>query len=553
MRVRTLLTVTIVATVLIAAVVATVGVITYSANRTGTVVLLALLLALALLLIADILIISHLVLRHLAALRIGMERVGAGDIDVHLDDDGKGEIAELVRAFNEMAEKLGTTHRRLEMESAERERAEKRILRQSILLKGINQVLSEALTSETDGDLARICLTAAQELTDSKFGFIGEVDEKGLFDTIALTSPGWEARGIPETEAKRMIKGMEIKGIWGKPIKDGVPFLTNDPSSRSESVDAPAGYPPITSFLGIPLKRRDKTVGLLAVANKPERYEITDQEDLQSLSIAFMEALNRKRAELELGRYRRNLEGLVEERTAELRRTLAELERSNAELEQFAYVASHDLQEPLRMVASYVQLLDRRYRSMLDEDAREFISYAVEGATRMQQLINDLLTFSRVGTRGKPFEPTDCEEVLEEVTLNLKLSLEENDAALSHDPLPVVMADASQLLQLLQNLISNAIKFQSGRRSEIHIAAERQGGEWTFSVRDNGIGIDPAFHDRVFQFFQRLHSREDYPGTGIGLAICKKIVERHGGRIWVESEPDAGSTFFFTVPAERGS
>jgi PAS domain S-box-containing protein len=434
----------------------------------------------------------------------------------------------------------------------ERKRTEKRILRQSILLEGINQVLREALTSETDGDLARICLVAAQDLTDSKFGFIGEVNEAGLYDTIALTNPGWEACGIPESEAEKLITGMEIRGIWGKPIRDGASFLTNSPGSHPVSVGTPEGHPPITSFLGIPLKWEERTVGLLAVANKEAGYDTADQEYLENLTVAFMEALNRKRVELELERHRRNLEGLVEERTGELRQTLAELERSNAELEQFAYVASHDLQEPLRMVTSYMQLLDKRYRSLLDEDAGEFISYAVDGATRMQQLINDLLAFSRVGTRGKPFEPTGCEQVLEEAVLNLKLSLEENDADLSHDPLPVVMADASQLVQLFQNLISNAVKFRSERRPEIHIAAEREGGEWVFSVRDNGIGIDPDFRERIFQVFQRLHSRGDYPGTGIGLAICRKITDRHDGRIWVESEPGAGTTFYFTIPAENG-
>jgi PAS domain S-box-containing protein len=228
-----------------------------------------------------------------------------------------------------------------------------------------------------------------------------------------------------------------------------------------------------------------------------------------------------------------------------------ELARSNADLQQFAYVASHDLQEPLRMVASYLQLLERRYKDKLDTDANEFINYAVDGASRMQNLINDLLAYSRVGTQGKPFKSTNYEQVFRRVMLHLKIAIEESGAVITHDhPFPIVHADESQLVQVLQNLISNAIKFRGDQAPHIHIGAQHVNEEWVFSVKDQGIGIDPQYKERIFMIFQRLHNRTEYVGTGIGLAICKRIVERHGGRIWVESELVKGSTFYFTIPDE---
>lgn len=229
--------------------------------------------------------------------------------------------------------------------------------------------------------------------------------------------------------------------------------------------------------------------------------------------------------------------------------TQAELARSNAELEQFAYVASHDLQEPLRMVASYVGLLERRYRGRLDADADDFIEFAVDGARRMQALLNGLLDLSRVGTRGREPEPTESDAALRDALINLEQAIGEARAQVSHEPLPPVLGDRVQLTQLFQNLVSNAVKFNTSDRPQVAVTANRTGTLWEFAVADNGIGIDPAHFDRIFQVFQRLHTRDTFEGTGIGLSVCRKIVERHGGTIWPESVKGQGTTFRFTLKA----
>ncbi len=237
----------------------------------------------------------------------------------------------------------------------------------------------------------------------------------------------------------------------------------------------------------------------------------------------------------------------------DLEQSVAELGRSNADLQQFAYVASHDLQEPLRMVSSYTQLLARRYKGKLDTDADEFIAFAVDGATRMQRLIQDLLAYSRVRTGGHQFKPTSVDAALGYALDNLRHAMKESGAVVTHDSLPTVIGDEKQLAQLFQNLLSNAVKFRGEDQPRIHVSAKRTDVEWLFSVRDNGIGLDAQYADRIFVIFQRLHNRQEYPGTGIGLAICKKIVERHGGRIWVESEPGKGATFYFTIRGNEQS
>ena len=322
----------------------------------------------------------------------------------------------------------------------------------------------------------------------------------------------------------------------------------------------------------IPIRYRERVLGAIHIADeRPDILAAGQVQFIESFAPLIGEAIHRFNAEAELGRYREHLEDLVRQRTNELRQAADELARSNRDLEQFAYVASHDLQEPLRAVAGFVGLLRHKYGDRLGGDALEYINEASEGAKRMQTLIEDLLTYSRVGTRGRAFEAVDANAALSKAAANLQIAIHESGAVLTSDSLPVVRADATQLTQLLQNLISNAIKFHGPQRPEIHVSARKLVDQstavdhetssdnlrptpeiWLFTVKDNGIGIDPQFHERIFLIFQRLHSRIQYPGTGIGLAVCKRIAERHGGRIWVESQSGQGSTFCFTISDEGG-
>jgi len=284
--------------------------------------------------------------------------------------------------------------------------------------------------------------------------------------------------------------------------------------------------------------------GRVALTGVPEKFEI----DFKPLEAWFSISVYSTEREY----FAAVFDNITERKRAEdaLKKRTEELARSNAELEQFIYIASHYLQEPLRTVSNFSQLLAKRYKGELDAKADPFIGFIVDGTTRMQQMIDDLLEYSRVSTRTKPFESTDCETVLDQALANVKEAVEESGALVTHDPLPTVMADASQLVQLFQNLLSNAIKFRKEKTS-ITVSAVQRRNEWLFSVKDNGIGIAPEFMEHIFKMFEHEHASTEYPGTGVGLAICKKIVERHGGRIWVESEQGKGSTFYFTIPAKR--
>jgi PAS domain S-box-containing protein len=291
----------------------------------------------------------------------------------------------------------------------------------------------------------------------------------------------------------------------------------------------------------LPVRMGDKVLGAIEFFGREPRHP---DKWLLQITVSIGNLIGQLMA-------RRQAEAAMREAYQELEQKTRELTRSNEELQQFAYVASHDLQEPLRMISSYTQLLERRYVDKLDGDARDFMAYIVDGAARMKQLIEDLLAYSRVGTRGKDFQTVDSGAPLDRALANLRASIESSGARITRERMPEVIADGAQLAQVFQNLIGNAIKFRGAQAPRIHVGAEARDTVWVFTVKDNGIGLDTQYADRIFMMFQRLHNKAEYPGTGIGLAIVKKIVERHGGRIWVESEPGKGATFGFTIAREH--
>jgi PAS domain S-box-containing protein len=298
----------------------------------------------------------------------------------------------------------------------------------------------------------------------------------------------------------------------------------------------------------IPGRGKQPRMILLAIEDITERKQA--HEALRKAYEDLEERVEARTRELALANLQLQKEIEEHKRTQELLALKAkELARSNSDLEQFAYLVSHDLQEPLHVVAGFLKLIHRRYKSQLDAKAEEFIGCALDSICRLEQQIKDLLDYSRVTTRGKEFELVDVNAVVDQVLKDLNLTIKEKKAKITWDPLPKIMADSSQLPRVFQNLIGNAIKFSGNQPPRIHIGARESEGEWQFWVQDQGIGIDPKNYDRIFLMFERLHPRSEYPGTGIGLAICKRIIKRHGGHIWVESEPGQGSTFYFTIPA----
>jgi len=418
----------------------------------------------------------------------GMSNVAKGNLDVKIAISSNDEIGKLTQMFNNMTSDLSALMQR-EKALAEREKQKSQQLEESVSL------LKATLHATADGILV--------------------VDRKGV-----VTSFNDKFLDMWDIPKEIIDTGLE------NPLLDFMGGEIKSPEGAIDKVMQLYDHMQVNSFDILELKN-----GKIF-----ERYSQPQESEQKIVGRvwSFRDITVRTKAEWEL------------------KEKKEELERSNADLQQFAYVSSHDLQEPLRMVAGYVKLLERRYKDKLDADAKEFIGYAVEGAARMSELINDLLAYSRVNTRGTKLKPMDCNIPFEKALFNLKTAIEENNVEINCARLPMVMGDETQLMQLFQNLISNAIKFRRNEPLRINISAEKKDDAWIFSVSDNGIGIKEDYFNRIFIIFQRLHNRNEYPGTGIGLALCKRIVERHEGRLWLKSKLGKGTTFYFSLKPAGG-
>ena len=421
---------------------------------------------------------------------------------------------------------------------------------ESALRAAVAEQRRRARSQETLTNIARI-IGSSLDIEEVYQRFGREVAELVPFDRIVINLITDEpdhmvdtyqasAVDVPDRESNH---SYSIVGTLSQEVIDSRKCIIFHPTNEAEVA---AGYAGLTgafgmglrSFLSAPLLHRGEPIGCLNLHSLTENaYSELHRLLVERIAIYIAGAI--ANAQLH----------------AQVTLQAEELARSNRELEQFAYVASHDLQEPLRMVSSYVELLGRRYSGQLDERAEKYIHFAVDGATRMQQLIIDLLAYSRVGTQGGDLAPTYTAPVVEEALSNLEVALQNSNGRVVYPDLPQVTADSSQLVQLFQNLIGNALKFKGEQRPRVEVMAAREGSFWLFSVRDNGVGFDQKYADRVFGVFKRLHRNSEIPGTGIGLAICQRIIDRHGGRIWAESKPGKGATFYFTLPAvsEQGA
>lgn len=474
-------------------------------------------------------------------LRDGAIAIGAGDLDRRVHVRGVAELAELGEAFNRMAVGLKDARKAIQEANAQ---LEQRVQERTADLVAANKALQRGIAERKrmEEELRRTSLYAR--------GLI-----EASLDPLVTISPDGKITDV--NRATEEATGLSRERLVGTDFSD---YFTEPDKARAVYRQVIAEGEVRDYALTI----RHTSGRAIDVLYNATVYR-NEAGEVQGVFAAARDVTEHKKAEAELEKYRQHLEDLVKQRTAQLeasnrqlqaeiaehQRVAEDLARSNRDLEQFAYVASHDLQEPLRIVVGYLQLLERRYKGRLDHEADEFIHFAVDGAARMQTLIHDLLAYSRVGTQSRRFTPVPCESVLARALANLRQSIADTGATVTHDPLPTVLGDVAQLAQVFQNLIGNAIKFRGNQPPRVHVSARPKDDEWLFAVQDNSIGFEPEYADRIFAIFQRLHTREKYPGTGIGLSICKRIVERHGGRIWAESQPGKGSTFYFTLAQSR--
>ncbi len=639
--------------------------------------------------ITVLLITRRLVLSQILLLKNSTDEISSGNLDAFINTAGKDEIGELAKSFDGMrtsiknyierikkANELAKVNLKLKDEITERRKAEERVIQQNVVLEAINSVFKEALRCDSAADVAKKCLSIAEEVTGSKFGSIAEVNENGRFNTIALSNPGWEACDFVDSDEHWVIQDMEVRGIWGSALKSEHGLICNDPSKHSDSVGTPEGHLPITSFLGVPFQN-EKIKGIIGVANKEGGYSESDKRVINSLAFAFVEVIARKKVEQDLkksearfrtffdksfhfalildlegtvlemnmlcsavcgkyaegviGRpfweagwwkqfpdvrdksvaavhrvvngnivndeisfidkdrqvhkgirnispirdeqgniqfisvvglditeriqmteqlkeYSGQLEARVEERTKDLEKSNVQLQSALREMETFSYSISHDLKAPLRAITGFSNILMEDHTGGLSKEGNRILNIIHTNVIHMGDLIEDILIYSRAGREPLKKTTTNLHKLTEEILAKTLQESPERKIEIKVLPLPSCMCDRGRMNQVMTNLLGNAVKFTAKNEvAKIEIGCIEDNGKTVYYIRDNGVGFDMKYADKMFGLFQRLHSPKEFEGTGVGLAIVQRLVQRHGGRIWAEGTVNNGATFYFTL------
>ena len=412
--------------------------------------------------------------------------------------------------------------------------AEGKLVQGQAVLRAVNRILTETLTCESVAEVASVCLDHAERLTGSEFGWIGVLNPQGTVDAIALSDPGWEACRLPRSDAVVLLKELRLTSFWGEVFRTGKSIIVNDSADHPARSGSPEGHPVVENFLGVPLLDRGRATGIICLANRAGGYSDDDSRNIEFLSVSFVGAMSRKRGD------------------ERLESTLASLAQSNAELEQFAYAASHDLQEPLRKIQAFGERLEEESRGRISDKGADYLFRMRRAAGRLQSIVNGLLDYARISGARRETEAVPLATLVKQVIVDLRQRVVESGAEIVIRDLPTVEGDRLQLGQMFQNLLDNALKFHRlDAPPRVTISHEIDGPHCLLFVDDDGVGFDDKQADRIFEVFRRAHSSRDFTGTGIGLSVVRRIAERHGGSVSAASSPGEGTRFTIRLPLKQ--